>query len=77
MTYVQPYPGGISPARLVHVTRTMLDFLYLVQYPMHTTLTLDILQEHLKVFHANKSIFVDLGIRSSWQLPKLHSLDHY
>ncbi|KAI0072798.1 hypothetical protein K474DRAFT_1581862, partial [Panus rudis PR-1116 ss-1] len=25
----------------------------------------------------NKSIFEDLGIRSQWGLPKLHSLRHY
>ncbi|KAI1786027.1 hypothetical protein LXA43DRAFT_1065395 [Ganoderma leucocontextum] len=72
-----PLPGGVSPACLVRATRAMLDFLYLAQYPTHTSQTLDLLQEHLEVFHANKSVFVDLGIRGSWQLPKLHSLDHY
>lgn len=72
-----PLPGGISPVRLVRATRAMLDFLYVAQYPTHTTQTLDLLEEHLEAFHANKSVFVDLGIRGNWQLPKLHSLDHY
>ncbi|TBU37260.1 hypothetical protein BD309DRAFT_995194 [Dichomitus squalens] len=72
-----PLPGGLSSARLVRATRALLDFLYLAQYPIHTTRTLDLLEEHLQAFHANKSIFVDLGIRTHFELPKLHSLDHY
>ena len=28
-------------------------------------------------FHANKSVFVDLGIREHFKLPKLHFLNHY
>ncbi len=72
-----PLPGGFSPARLVRATRAILDFLYLAQYPTHTTRTLQLLDEALEAFHANKQIFVDLGIREHYQLPKLHSLDHY
>lgn len=28
-------------------------------------------------FHANKSIFVDLGVHTDFNLPKLHSCKHY
>ncbi|KAI0749087.1 hypothetical protein C8Q74DRAFT_1212299 [Fomes fomentarius] len=70
-------PGGASPVRLVRATRALLDFLYLAQYPTHTTDTLHLLDDALEAFHANKGIFVDLGIRQHFQLPKLHSLDHY
>ncbi|KAI0070092.1 hypothetical protein K474DRAFT_1744707 [Panus rudis PR-1116 ss-1] len=70
-------PNGISSARLVKATRAMLDFLYLAQYPVHSSQTLDLLEDALKRFHDNKSIFVDLGIRSQWNLPKLHALDHF
>ena len=31
----------------------------------------------LTTFHKNKTVFVDLGIRSHFRLPKLHSFDHY
>ena len=72
-----PLPGGLSPARLVRASRALLDFLYLAQYPTRTTHTLELLGQHLQAFHANKAIFVDLGIRSHFKLPKLHSLDHY
>ncbi|KAI1793586.1 hypothetical protein LXA43DRAFT_971911 [Ganoderma leucocontextum] len=53
-----PLPDGSSPARLVHATRALLDFLYLAQYPTHTSETLALLEEHLQVFHDNKSIFL-------------------
>ncbi|KAI1784280.1 hypothetical protein LXA43DRAFT_976757 [Ganoderma leucocontextum] len=70
-------PDGQSPARLVRATRALLDFLYLAQYPTHTSETLALLEEHLQAFHENKSIFIDLGIRTNFEFPKLHSLDHY
>ncbi|KAG9316931.1 hypothetical protein JVU11DRAFT_3012 [Chiua virens] len=44
---------------------------------MHTSSTLALLQNALKHFHNNKKIFVDLGVRSHFKLPKLHSLNHY
>lgn len=72
-----PLPDGMSPVRLVRAVCAMLDFLYLAQYPAHTTETLDLLKDALRRFHANKGIFVDLGIRLHFKLPKLHSLEHY
>ncbi|OJT02126.1 hypothetical protein TRAPUB_7421 [Trametes pubescens] len=72
-----PLPGGVSPVRLVQATRALLDFLYLGQYPLHTTQTLDLLDDARRRFHANKAVFCDLGIRSHFKLPKLHSLEHY
>ncbi|KAG1770541.1 hypothetical protein EDD22DRAFT_977201 [Suillus occidentalis] len=58
-------PDGASPARLIRA------------YPCHSDLTLELLSGALNRFHDNKSIFVDLGIRSSFNLPKLHSFQHY
>lgn len=72
-----PLPNGVSPARLVRAVRAVLDFLYLAQYTTHTSRTLRLLDEALEAFHANKDIFVDLGVRDHFHLPKLHSLDHY
>lgn len=72
-----PLPGGYSPVRLVRAVRAILDILYLSQYPAHTSDTLALLRGALQRFHTNKSIFVDLGVREHFKLPKLHSLDHY
>lgn len=70
-------PDGTSPIPLICAIRSLLDFLYLAQYPLHTSETLQLLHESLERFHENKYIFVDLGIRNNFNLPKLHSLAHY
>ncbi|KAF9650816.1 hypothetical protein BDM02DRAFT_3185138 [Thelephora ganbajun] len=70
-------PDGASPIPLIRAIRSLLDFLYLAQYPLHTSKTLQLLHQSLKQFHENKYIFVDLGIRNNFNLPKLHSLAHY
>ena len=70
-------PGNQSPLPLICAVRALLDFLYLAQYPLHTSETLRLLRESLKLFDKNKHIFIDLGIRSDFNIPKLHSLVHY
>ncbi|KIY52268.1 hypothetical protein FISHEDRAFT_69956 [Fistulina hepatica ATCC 64428] len=55
-----PHPMPCAPLlRAVHST---LDFLYLAQYPLHSSETLSTLDAALDMFHNNKYIFVDLGI---------------
>ncbi|KAJ3559132.1 hypothetical protein NM688_g529 [Phlebia brevispora] len=70
-------PGGASSARLVRAVRAMLDFLYLAQYPVHSDETLQSMDEALQTFHENKQVFIDLGIREDFVLPKLHNVGHY
>ena len=72
-----PLSNGHSPNKLLRATRAILDFLYLAQLPSHNDETLQDLDDALVTFHANKSIFIDLGIREDFNLPKLHSLLHY
>lgn len=72
-----PLSGAISNARLLCAVRALLDFLYLAQYPVHTDETLELLDEALAEFHRTKDIFIDLGIRDSFRIPKLHWASHY
>ncbi|KAJ6616602.1 hypothetical protein B0H10DRAFT_1799063 [Mycena sp. CBHHK59/15] len=72
-----PLPDNLSNVRLIRSIRALLDFLYLSQYPIHSDETLTQLDDALKRFHDNKDIFVDLGIRSHFNIPKLHFLRHY
>jgi len=72
-----PLPEGRSPVRLIRAIRALLDFLYLAQYPSHTADTLSRLNDALSRFHDNKDILVDLGVRTHFNFPKLHSLIHY
>ncbi|KIJ62538.1 hypothetical protein HYDPIDRAFT_135569 [Hydnomerulius pinastri MD-312] len=72
-----PLRNGFQSQRLIRSVRALLDFLYLAQYPTHTSSTLKLLEDALQRFHENKNIFVDLGVRTHFKLPKLHSLSHY
>ena len=72
-----PLPGGISAAPLICSLRAILDFLYLAQYPIHTDDTLQQMDDALIRFHENKHIFVTLGIRQHFNIPKLHFARHY
>ena len=71
-------PGGQSSARLVCLVRALLDFIYLAQYPVHTTESLRAMDTALHQFHENKDVLIDLGVcRHFDDIPKLHSLIHY
>lgn len=72
-----PLAGGMDSSRLIRAVRALLDFLFLAQYQSHTSETLCQLQRTLAAFHANKEIFVDLGVRKHFNIPKFHSLSHY
>ena len=69
--------NGLGPARLIRAIRGLLDFIYLSQLPIHSTQTLGRLGDALAAFHSNKSIFIDLGIRKHFNIPKLHACSHY
>ena len=70
-------PQGFSTRRLVRAVRALMDFAFLAQYPVHTNGTLELLEDALSRFHENKSIFVDLGVRRNFNIPKLHFASHY
>jgi hypothetical protein len=72
-----PLLEGLSSARLIRAVRALLDFVYLARYPVHTDETLELLEDALGRFHDAKEIFVDLGIRDSFNIPKLHFMQHY
>jgi hypothetical protein len=72
-----PLAEGLSNQRLVRAVRALMDFAFLAQYPAHTGETLELLEDALSRFHDDKQIFVDLGIRDHFNLPKLHFTRHY
>ncbi|KAM6495003.1 hypothetical protein JOM56_009626 [Amanita muscaria] len=70
-------PGGFNSSRLVRAVRALLDFMFLAQLPVISLHDLKQMESCLKSFHENKAIFVDLGIRDNFTIPKLHALEHY
>ncbi|KAF7796673.1 hypothetical protein EIP86_007856 [Pleurotus ostreatoroseus] len=59
-------------APLIRAVRGLLDFVYLAQYPIHSDESLRSLDDAIRRFHENKHIFIDLGIRADFNIPKLH-----
>ncbi|EPS92974.1 hypothetical protein FOMPIDRAFT_1082618, partial [Fomitopsis schrenkii] len=53
---------GRIPHELMLTFRSLLDFIYISQYPTHDDITLSYLEDALKVYHKNKKILKTLGI---------------
>jgi hypothetical protein len=70
-------PGGSDSMCIIKAVCMLVDFLFLAQYESHTSDTLTLLQELLARFHENKQVFIDLEVRETFNLPKLHALGHY
>lgn len=68
--------GKVSKSTLL-VFRSLLDFIYLAQYPTHDDDTLQYMADALKTFHSHKNVLIRLGIREDLNIPKIHSLQHY
>ncbi|TFY51376.1 hypothetical protein EVG20_g11027 [Dentipellis fragilis] len=69
--------GAIPQSALVAV-HSLLDFIYIAQYPTHDDTTLEYLETALEDFMKHRSIFVNqLKICSHFNIPKFHSLLHY
>ena len=69
--------NDFEPSRMIRVVRAFLDFLYLARLPLQSSKTLHLLDQALQSFHDNKSIFVDMGIRENFKIPKIHACRHY
>lgn len=72
-----PHLSAHQSNTLLAATCALLDFLYLSCYPIHTTESLSQLDEALSRFHAHREVFVQLGVRKHFNIPKLHFLCHY
>ncbi|KAG1857811.1 hypothetical protein F4604DRAFT_1882979 [Suillus subluteus] len=69
--------AGAVPSQVLLVAHTILDFSYYAQLQIHTTESLDCLNNTLSVFHANKNILLELEVCEHFNIPKLHQLSHY
>ncbi|KAH7090985.1 hypothetical protein BKA62DRAFT_626299 [Auriculariales sp. MPI-PUGE-AT-0066] len=68
---------GLVPDNAVRAARALLDFLYTAQYENHSDATLDGLTTALSEFHKLKRVFSIEGVRTDFNLPKLHAMQHY
>ncbi|OBZ74460.1 hypothetical protein A0H81_05119 [Grifola frondosa] len=69
---------GYVPREMVRSIRAFLEFCYLVRRNTHTPKTLDQLNDALKRFHENRTIFQTTNVRpTGFSLPRQHSMVHY
>lgn len=69
--------AGLVPDKVLQVVVAIIDFIYFARLPVHTTTTLQLLDDALERFHANKHVFIENGIRSNFNVNKIHSMIHY
>ena len=69
--------AGAVNSKVLTMAQSLLNFIYYCQFQLHTSKTLEKLELCLKTFHENKQIFIDLGIRKDFNIPKLHAIQHY
>jgi hypothetical protein len=69
--------AGAVSTKVLTVVKALIDFIYYAQLQSHTTRTLDAMQTALNTFHAHKKVFVELKIRTHFNIPKLHAMQHY
>ena len=69
--------SGAAEDSVLLLARSLLDFIYYVQFQQQTDKTLAAMRDSLNVFHSRKGILIELGIHEHFNVPKIHSLLHY
>jgi hypothetical protein len=68
---------GCIDVRVFTLVKSLIDFIYLVQYQLHTMQTLTAMQEALDSFHAAKHIIIEMKVQDNFNFPKFHFILHY
>jgi hypothetical protein len=67
----------VVPHRVYLATEALLTLVYYMRMESHDDTSLDAIYRALDTFHENKDAFVELGLRSHFNFPKLHAIQHY
>ncbi|KAJ7050865.1 hypothetical protein C8F01DRAFT_1343437 [Mycena amicta] len=69
--------NGAADAQVMLAVRGVLDFIYYAHFETHTDASLAKLEAAWRMFHDNKKVFVMMGIRAHFNIPKIHAMQHY
>jgi len=69
--------SGATKDGVLIMARSLLNFIYYVQFQQHTDKMLAAMQDSLSLFHVHKHALTELGIHEHFNIPKIHSLMHY
>ncbi|KZP16263.1 hypothetical protein FIBSPDRAFT_749065 [Athelia psychrophila] len=68
---------GLVPDSVVCAARAFTEFCYLARRNVHDTASLSEMDAVLNEFHEHRKIFLELGIRPDFNLPRQHSARHW
>ncbi|KAG8720172.1 hypothetical protein FRC09_010014 [Ceratobasidium sp. 395] len=69
--------AGLVPNDVLPAILAVIDFIHFARLPVHTTATLDLLDEALDRFHEHKHVFIKYNIRTDFNINKIHAMCHY
>ncbi|KAI0074716.1 hypothetical protein K474DRAFT_1601024, partial [Panus rudis PR-1116 ss-1] len=69
--------AGAADEDVTRAVRAVVDFIYYAHFETHTSESLSRLEAAYDEFHCRKQVFVTLGVRKHFNIPKIHSLQHY
>ncbi|QRV84442.1 hypothetical protein RhiJN_12458 [Ceratobasidium sp. AG-Ba] len=69
--------AGLVPESTLPAILAIIDFIHFARLPVQTTETLALLDDALDRFHEHKDVFIQYGIRSHFNINKIHAMCHY
>ncbi|KAF7971583.1 hypothetical protein HWV62_20746 [Athelia sp. TMB] len=72
-----PAIEGFVPDGVVRALRAFIEFCYLARRDIHDANSIRQMDDALAEFHQHRQIFLELGVRSNFNLPRQHSAPHW
>src|ERR1700760_691465 len=72
-----PAISGHVPPQMVRAVSAFTEFCYLVRRSQIDEITLGSVGAAIECFHQERDIFINVGVREDFSLPRQHSLVHY
>jgi hypothetical protein len=69
--------AGTVDQRVIRAVRAVVDFISYARFEVHTESSLEKMDKAWSAIHENKNVFVELGVRRRFNIPKFHSIIHY
>ncbi len=69
--------AGTADTDVTKAVRAILDFIYYAHFELHTDTSLAMMRSAWLEFHRAKRVFLRQGVREHFNIPKLHSMEHY
>ncbi|KAJ4479710.1 hypothetical protein C8J55DRAFT_455705 [Lentinula edodes] len=68
---------GAADDGVVRAIRCVKDYMYYAHFESHCDQSLEAMEASWGGFHKEKQVFIDLGIRKQFNIPKMHNVCHY